>query len=217
MAPEEPTSEPAMIKRLTGGDELSAQFKYGKHFKFRSFAKLLFSANQLPKVNDTSDGFWDRLLIVPMEKRIRTTGAEMPQEVLLAKLREPQELSGALNQALEGRARLTRNKRFSEPPRSRELLDKLRGIVSPIAQFLVSETREVSTGQVEPQALCARYNDWAQKKGYPEKTAVQLGKELAKLRPKVHKVRRGPKDDQRYVYEGLELNEINSDLSSPRR
>jgi len=215
--PATPIRDTGLLKALTGGDEISAQFKFKNRFKFRSFAKLVFSANQLPKFEDKSDGFWDRLLIIPMETRVRFTAGEKPQEELLSALREPRELSGALNKALAGYKRLTEAKRFSESQRSRELLDKLRGALSPLEQFLRAETLEVSAGQVEPQVLCERFNAWAREKGYPEKTPVQLGIELSALRPKIRKVRRGPKGKQKYVYEGLELKNAGLDPSPPRR
>ena len=174
-------------------------------FKFKPFAKLIFSANQLPKVTDTSVGFWDRVQIVPMEQRVRTTDAEIPQSELMARLRDPAELSGAFNKALEGRARLNENRRFSEPSRSQELKDKMRGKLSPVAQFLRDETRATSKGLVESQVLLERFNEWACENGHPEKTANQFGKELKQLRPNVEAARQGPKGDQRSVYRGLAL------------
>ena len=194
-----------LLKAVTGGDEISAQFKFKDRFEFKPFAKLIFSANALPKVADNSVGFWDRVQIVPMEQLFRGPEADVAQSELLSKLRDPAELSGALNKALEGRARLNANKRFSEPARSRELKDEMRGKVGPVEQFLRDETRGASTGQVETQVLLERFNAWAQEHGYPEKTAGQFGKELANLRPKVQTARRGPRGAQRSVYKGLTL------------
>lgn len=55
----------SILKRLTGGDPVYAQFKGIQGFKILSYAKMLFSANRLPKFKDSTDGFSDRLAVVP--------------------------------------------------------------------------------------------------------------------------------------------------------
>ncbi|MHC5373116.1 DNA primase family protein [Enterococcus sp. LJL120] len=55
----------SILKRLTGGDPVYAQFKGIQGFKILSYAKMLFSANRLPKFKDSTDGFSDRLAVIP--------------------------------------------------------------------------------------------------------------------------------------------------------
>lgn len=54
----------AILKKLTGGDPINAEFKGIKGFHFRNYAKLLFSANSLPKFRDDTDGFSSRLITI---------------------------------------------------------------------------------------------------------------------------------------------------------
>ncbi|KAF1295097.1 DNA primase [Enterococcus sp. JM4C] len=56
-----------LLKALTGGDRLSAEFKGKDHFMFVNFAKLIFSANELPAFNDFTRGFERRLYVVPFD------------------------------------------------------------------------------------------------------------------------------------------------------
>lgn len=56
-----------LLKALTGGDRLSAEFKGKDHFMFVNFAKLIFSANELPAFNDFTTGFERRLYVVPFD------------------------------------------------------------------------------------------------------------------------------------------------------
>ncbi len=206
--PAAPIKDSGQLKQLTGGDEISAEFKFKNPFKFRNFAKLIFSANELPKFNDSSDGLWDRLLIVPMEKRLRFSESERSQSEILAALAQPDELSGALNKALEGRKRLNTNKRFSEPERSKQLLSDLRGASDPVEEFLRAET--LPSGEVETARLRDTYNQWARVDGLPELDRAQLGKALKRLRPNVKRGRRGPQSDQTSVYQGISLAPIDS-------
>lgn len=59
-----------ILKALTGGDRLSAEFKGKDHFMFVNFAKLIFSANELPAFNDFTRGFERRLYVVPFDRVI---------------------------------------------------------------------------------------------------------------------------------------------------
>jgi len=54
----------AILKNLTGGDSINAEFKGITGFHFRNYAKLLFSANSLPKFKDDTDGFASRLITI---------------------------------------------------------------------------------------------------------------------------------------------------------
>jgi putative DNA primase/helicase len=49
------------INKLTGNDEYPSEFKFKTPFKFRYFAKLLFSCNEIPQTVGTTDAFFDGL------------------------------------------------------------------------------------------------------------------------------------------------------------
>ncbi len=53
-----------MLKMLTGGDDIPAEFKFKGAFSFKNYAKLIFSANQIPVTPDESDAFFARLIII---------------------------------------------------------------------------------------------------------------------------------------------------------
>lgn len=52
------------IKTLTGNDYMKAEFKGKDPFTFRSYAKLIFSANELPTFTDFTKGFLRRVALV---------------------------------------------------------------------------------------------------------------------------------------------------------
>lgn len=62
-------SEVDMIKKLTGEDLISADRKFKNNFTFRSFARLYFSANDIPvNLSDKSNAFYRRMLILKMDR-----------------------------------------------------------------------------------------------------------------------------------------------------
>lgn len=59
-------STTAILKRVTGGDNIKGEFKGIQGFNFVSYAKLFFSMNEFFHFKDMSTGFSSRLTIVPI-------------------------------------------------------------------------------------------------------------------------------------------------------
>jgi putative DNA primase/helicase len=64
-----PIKETGILKQLSGGDMISAEFKNENSFSFRNQAKLLYGCNNLPKIKnaDEASAFFSRLIIIPFE------------------------------------------------------------------------------------------------------------------------------------------------------
>lgn len=59
------------FKKLATGNLIKGEFKGETPFYFRSFAKLIFATNKMPRLYDNSQGLKDRLVIIPLNARIR--------------------------------------------------------------------------------------------------------------------------------------------------
>ena len=57
-------SDTSIFKMLTGGDLIQAEKKFKDEFSFTNYAKLIFSANAIPKSPDDSDAFFRRWIII---------------------------------------------------------------------------------------------------------------------------------------------------------
>ena len=80
-----------ILKKLTGGDYIPAEKKFLPAFKFVNYAKLLFSANEIPQTPDETDAFFARLIIVNFPNQFLGDKAD---PYLIDKLTTGQELSG---------------------------------------------------------------------------------------------------------------------------
>lgn len=66
-------SEVDMIKKLTGEDTISADRKFKSNFSFKSYARLFFSANDIPvNLSDRTNAFYRRMLILKMDHKPTT-------------------------------------------------------------------------------------------------------------------------------------------------
>jgi len=133
------------LKWLTGGDRVEGEKKFQESFDFYNYAKLSFSANQLPASPDQSRAFFSRWLIIGFPNRFE--GKDRDSK-LLQKLTTEAELSGFLNWALEGLRRLVKNDGFTESPTTEELQAKYETLSDPVTAF-ISNCLEASSGNVE--------------------------------------------------------------------
>lgn len=72
----------AEIKKITGGDRILCEYKGKDAFSFAPYAKLFFSANRFPHVDDKSEGFKRRLRIVSMNKKPEKKDIQLKQKLL---------------------------------------------------------------------------------------------------------------------------------------
>lgn len=101
----------ALLKAVTGGDTLTADRKYGQPFDFTPWAVPVFSVNEMFTVNDSSEAFFARWLVVPFLNNFY----DREDIDLLRKLLVDSEIEGVLAYGVRGLARLMSRGKFDRP------------------------------------------------------------------------------------------------------
>lgn len=91
--PKRPIKETGVLKALTGEDTLAIDVKHRKGFEYLNYAKMIFSANELPKVSDDTYGYWRRWIVVKFTNRFDGAKAD---PMFLEKISTREELEGLL-------------------------------------------------------------------------------------------------------------------------
>jgi P4 family phage/plasmid primase-like protien len=161
--PSKDLSDTASFRNLTGGDDNRAQEKYRPAFSFRNKAKLLFSANVLPRSPDDTYAFYSRWILIEFQNIfIVEKGTADPD--LEAKLTIEEELSGLLNLALAGLKRLRENGwRFSYSKTVEDVEVMYKRNANPVLAFLMDECEAAPEEHVEKTILQHRFNEYAKK------------------------------------------------------
>ena len=60
----------SLLKRLSGGDRMTARFLYGEFFEFDPTAKFVLSTNHRPNIRGTDHAIWRRINLVPFTVKI---------------------------------------------------------------------------------------------------------------------------------------------------
>jgi putative DNA primase/helicase len=193
ICPDLPSSHLAgtsMFKAVTGGDAINAEYKYRESFEFRPFARLVFSANQVPRSEDATHAFFRRWLVVPFDRTFEG-GEQISRQELDAKLSAPKELSGVLNKALDALPGLRRNG-FTESAKMKEAWEEFRSMTDPVSVWLDKNTVLDPDVFVSKDALLFAYNDAARTDGRATLTKTSFSQALKRLRS-------GIRDGQRTV------------------
>jgi putative DNA primase/helicase len=176
----------SVFKAITGDDSLFGEYKYKDSFDFDPFCILIFSANNPPKSGDSSQGFFDRWVVIPFTQLFRGTEGEIPRSLLDAMLSQPRELSGLLNKALDGLDRFRRaNSRFTISPTMVEAYNEFRGVTDPLAVWLEANTIDQADAFVVNTDLFQAYNSDAKRDGHQVMTTTSFGTALRIIKPKI--------------------------------
>ena len=83
----------ALVKQLTGGDDVRARFLFQESFEFAPTFKIWLAANDRPHVRDDDDAIWRRILQIPFDARI---SEEERNPAIKAHLCDPESAGAAI-------------------------------------------------------------------------------------------------------------------------
>jgi putative DNA primase/helicase len=169
----------SIFKSITGGDYIRGERKHRDAFKFKPYARLLFSANEAPPTADNSDAFFERWLILPFDRKHRGAGHE--DKTLLAKLTTPIELSGLLNKALDGLGRLRRQDGFTSTAAACDAAERFRIDADSAAGFCDENCTIHDSARIAKPALFQAYKAWCDENNRRPVAAVRFGRRLREL------------------------------------
>ncbi len=152
-----------LFKQITGGDQVMAERKYGQPFSFTSYALPLFSANEPPITSDQSDAWFDRWIVIPMDRRFRGTDTDDPH--IERRLHTEDELEGLLAASIAGLRRLMARGRFEPGEHINAAGDAYRDRLDSVRAFVGEECILADRAWVPRSALYAHYRKWSSDNG----------------------------------------------------
>lgn len=150
------------FKQVTGGDSLLAERKHEHPFAFTCRALMVAAFNALPRTADTSEGFFERWLVLPFVGYFPGGKAD---PTLSERLTRPSELQGLLVHAVRGLQRLMQRGYFDPPESVRLATARFREVADPVRGFLAEKLVADPDGWLPRTALYDAYADWTEEQG----------------------------------------------------
>ena len=153
----------AEFKTIIGGDLITGRHPTKQPFSFKSVATHLFMSNHMINSRDQSEAFFTRWLIVEFPNSRLRLGLAIDPNVAGRIIEK--EVPGIAYWALEGAARLLRNRAFSKSQAHERLMLKWRRSNSSLEEF-IHECCELSSGQnIRRSELYSAYKMWCIESG----------------------------------------------------
>ena len=170
------------LKTLTGGDAVTADEKYKQPFSFQNRAKLVFAANDPPKIQDESSALYRRLLLVNFPEEFTSEGQPgpdaKPKHQLMQEIASDEELSGILNKALSALAGVFQRGQFSQNGGAEDVREHYKKISDPVYAFTQDCIKEKQGETVAKAEVYEAYDNWARENDAPAKAKNVLSKDI---------------------------------------
>lgn len=145
----------AQLKKLTGSDTISAQYKFGNEFSYKPKFKIWMSTNNKPIIRGTDLGIWRRLFLFPFLNSF--TGAKKDKE-LPERLRK--ESDKILGWCIKGFLKY-QDVGLIEPSSTKKAKEEYKEQMDIVAQFISKECSLNPAYEIDCKTLYSYYKEWA--------------------------------------------------------
>lgn len=167
---------PAAFKKLVSGDRLNVERKGQDPFDFNNYSKLLFSANNIPRIKDKSGAVIDRLVIIPFNARFSVDDADFDPYIKY-KLRQPESIEYLIQLGIAGLKRVLENRRFTTSVKVEKALEEYEENNNPILLFFKEEPKIEN----EPTNLVyVKYSEFCLTNSFNPMSNIEFSKQVKK-------------------------------------
>jgi len=166
----------AVFKKLVTGETVNVERKGKDPFEFNNYGKLIFSANEIPRINDRTDGLTSRLIIIPFNAKFTSQDPDF-DPFIKDKLTTDRAMQYLLNLGLTGLKRVLQRKQFTLPEVVRQELKQYETLNNPVLAFIEDDQKIVN----EPtRDVYLRYSTWCYQNGLRPLSQIQFSREVCR-------------------------------------
>lgn len=169
-------ANPAMFKKIVSGDWIRGENKGQKEFFFKPYCKLLFSANNIPRIKDKSGAVLDRLVIIPFDAKFSKDDTDFDPYIKY-KLIKPEALEYLIVLGIQGLKRVLKNQSFTQSSKVQKSLDEYEETNNPIKLFF----KEIQIDDIvnEPtKEVYQKYSEFCLANSFTPMSNIEFSKQI---------------------------------------
>jgi putative DNA primase/helicase len=185
---------------ISGEDSITVDRKYRDPWTGRLPTRFMILTNEVPRFTDASGALASRFIVLVLTRSF--LGQEDPTltDTLL------QDAPGIFNWALDGLDRLLARGYFEQPAVSRDAMQRLEDLASPVSAFVRDRCVIGPTHEVEKDVLWAAWKDWCVGEGKDRAgTKAVFYRDLHAAYPGLRATRPEVDGKRVHVYIGIDL------------
>ena len=129
-------ANPAIFKKLTSGERVSVEMKGKDPFEFNNYSKLIFSANDIPRIKDKTGAVLDRLVIIPFKAKFNVKSKGFKQNIRQDLVGKQTAMEYLIQIGLDGLFRILDEQKFTQPATVIKALEEYHERNNPIIGFV---------------------------------------------------------------------------------
>lgn len=154
-------TDTGMLKSLISGETVNVRKIYKEPFSFNNFAKLIFTCNKLPIINDRTSGMYRRMCIIEISRKI-----EKFDPFFIFKITDS-DMEYLLYKSIQALLNALENNKLSEDETMIKELERFKIEQSSVLSFIEDTAMDTSNLNLAPtQTVYEIYRDYCERNGY---------------------------------------------------
>ena len=167
---------PSIFKKLVSGDRINVERKGKDPFDFDNYSKLLFSANNIPRIKDKSGAVIDRLIIVPFRATFSPDDPDFDPDIKY-KLRNEESIKYLIRIGINALSNVLERKRFTVSESMQKELKEYEVNNNPVLLFFAEDPKITD----EPTSKVYRkYSEFCSLNGFQPISNMEFSKQVRK-------------------------------------
>lgn len=171
-------ANPSIFKKIVSGDPIKGEKKGQNEFFFAPYCKLLFSANNIPRMKDKSGAVLSRLVIIPFDARFSKDDPDFDPYIKY-KLIEPEVLEYLIILGIKGLKRILSNNAFTKSDKVQKSIEEYEETNNPIRLFF----KEVGADDIENEPtkeIYKLYGEFCLANAFNPMSHIEFSKQVKK-------------------------------------
>lgn len=170
---------PAVFKKVVSGDRVNAERKGQDPFDFACYAKMLFSANSIPRIKDKSGAVIDRLIIVPFDATFNKNDPDYDPYIKY-KLKDESVMEYLIQIGIKGLERVLYNQAFTTSEKVVKGLEEYEENNNPILLFF-KEIEENDVFGNPTRYVYQKYAEFCLANNFQQLSNIEFSKQVKKF------------------------------------
>lgn len=169
----------SLFKKIVSGDRIQAENKGQALFEFNPYVKLVFSANNMPRIRDKTGAVIRRLVIIPFNAVFSEESPDFDPDIK-KKLFKQSAMEYFIMLGVKGLKRVLTQKHFTKSNKVQKELDDYEEFNNPVIGFF----KDMDEGYIfrnSTKEVHLAYSAWCSENGYQAESKNQFGRTLKSL------------------------------------
>lgn len=168
----------AHFKKIVSGNMLKAENKGADLFFYKPFVKLIFSANQIPRMKDRTGAVLRRMVIIPFNATFSKNDPDYDPYIAW-KLKDQEVMEYLCKIGIDGLKQILMNRSFTQSTKVDQELKEYTEYNNPILLFLAETEKEEIINQ-ETRLVHSAYEIFCQENGFQSMGLANFSKEITR-------------------------------------